>query len=261
MPHSRACMAVRANHPVAVTMAHNAGQLPKSMTRGQDVVLEGVAEVIARGVTVWVGTDDMDTIHKSACRVRGTEQEPTILAVGDGATLKLGAQECTVITTPGHTPGSICIAVGAAGKHPDAVVTGDTLFIGSVGRTDLPESDVSQMLASLSRLATLDEGTVVLPGHNYAAPPWSDIGTEKQTNGWMQQAVQAAQKAQQTGGGLAASKVASIASVGACEGEAAPCDCCRQCVFTVMAALDGAREKEQKRAEKAAAARAVVSKL
>ena len=92
-----------------------------------------------------------------------------------------------MLHTPGHTPGSVCFSLGLAEDR--LLFTGDTLFIGSCGRADLPESDGQQLMASLHRLSGLSEGTLVLPGHNYAMDSHSTIGEEKKTNGAMLQAI------------------------------------------------------------------------
>ncbi|HIR63618.1 MAG TPA: MBL fold metallo-hydrolase [Candidatus Faecousia faecigallinarum] len=82
------------------------------------------------------------------------------LAEGQGLTL--AGLVITVFHTPGHTPGSVCFLTG------DALFTGDTLFAGSCGRTDLPGGDPGQMAASLARLAALDYHGQVYPGHGPA---------------------------------------------------------------------------------------------
>ncbi len=94
-------------------------------------------------------------------------------------TLDIGQLTLTFMHTPGHTPGSQCFLVG------DRLVSGDTLFIGSCGRTDLPGSDPSDMYYSLTqRLAALPDHTILLPGHNYGGPS-STIGDEKRQNPFM----------------------------------------------------------------------------
>lgn len=65
----------------------------------------------------------------------------------------------TVIATPGHSPGSICLSAG------DLLFTGDTLFKGSVGRTDFPDSSAKELQLSLHKLDNLPAATRVLPGH------------------------------------------------------------------------------------------------
>jgi glyoxylase-like metal-dependent hydrolase (beta-lactamase superfamily II) len=69
---------------------------------------------------------------------------------------------------------------------PGYVITGDTLFVSGVGRTDLPGGSLDVLIASIrDRLYTLPEDTVVLPGHNYGATPTSTIGREKAENAWV----------------------------------------------------------------------------
>ena len=94
---------------------------------------------------------------------------------GDGEFL-LGELRLEVIHTPGHTPGGICL-LGEGN-----LFTGDTLFVGSGGRTDLPGASLPDMLASIKRLMALPEETVVWPGHDYGETPTSTIGHERRTN-------------------------------------------------------------------------------
>ena len=86
-------------------------------------------------------------------------------------------QEGDVIHTPGHTKGGMCIKVG---EH---IFTGDTLFAGSIGRTDFYGGDYKQMMKSLRKLAKYDDNAVIYPGHG----PTSTIGVEKRMNPYMQQ--------------------------------------------------------------------------
>jgi hydroxyacylglutathione hydrolase len=103
-----------------------------------------------------------------------------LVKVDNHDTLPVGRLTLTFMHTPGHTPGSQCFLV------EDRLISGDTLFIGSCGRTDLPGSDPSQMYDSLTRrLGALSESTVLLPGHNYGGPS-SPIGDEKRRNPFMQ---------------------------------------------------------------------------
>ena len=80
----------------------------------------------------------------------------------DGQTLRFGQIELQVIGTPGHTPGSCCLKTG------NWLFTGDTLFRGSIGRTDLPCGNWEQMEASLQKLAALEGDLFVYPGHGDA---------------------------------------------------------------------------------------------
>jgi hydroxyacylglutathione hydrolase len=99
------------------------------------------------------------------------------VGVTDGDVIKIGKVIIKVIHTPGHTPDSICLLVD--GK----VLTGDTLFVGECGRTDLSGGSAKDMYTSLFfKLAILDDSIEVYPGHDYGSRPHSTIGLEKRTN-------------------------------------------------------------------------------
>ena len=90
-----------------------------------------------------------------------------------------GSIKCEVLTTPGHTPGGVTLICG------DALFTGDTLFAGSCGRTDLPGCDPMEMLASLRRLGRLEGDYTVYPGHMDS----TTLAREKQYNPFIRQAL------------------------------------------------------------------------
>ncbi len=92
----------------------------------------------------------------------------------EGNQVKFGRRRFIVIETPGHTPGGVCF------YDPDnkLLITGDTLFRGSVGRTDLPGGDFETLKKSLEKLMELPDDTVVVPGHGNT----TTIGEEKRTN-------------------------------------------------------------------------------
>jgi glyoxylase-like metal-dependent hydrolase (beta-lactamase superfamily II) len=93
--------------------------------------------------------------------------------LNDGEKLPFGDFELEVLTTPGHSAGSLCFKVG---NH---LFTGDTLLAGNIGRTDLPDVDLSKQLVSvLSRLLSLPENTVIYPGHG----PTTTVGQERREN-------------------------------------------------------------------------------
>jgi len=97
----------------------------------------------------------------------------------DGMPFSIGRCQWTVMHTPGHTPGGICLYNASYGL----CLTGDTLFVGSVGRTDGPRASYAQMLASIeAKLMVLPDETEIFPGHNYGASPTSTIGRERITN-------------------------------------------------------------------------------
>ena len=97
--------------------------------------------------------------------------------VSDGETMVIGNVALTFLMTPGHTPGSMCVL--ADGK---ALFTGDTLFIGDCGRTDMPGGSNSQMFHSLQKLKELPDDTIIYPGHDYGNRPFDSLGNQKRTN-------------------------------------------------------------------------------
>jgi len=103
-----------------------------------------------------------------------------LVKVDNHDTLAVGRLTLRFLHTPGHTPGSQCFLLDGR------LISGDTLFIGSCGRTDLPGSDPKEMYYSLTqRLGALPDDTVLLPGHNYGGEA-STIGREKRQNRFMQ---------------------------------------------------------------------------
>lgn len=98
------------------------------------------------------------------------------ILVKDGDLIQVGQIELQVIHTPGHTPGSICL------YGQGNLFTGDTLFVGAVGRTDLKGGSFETLLASLKKLLTLPPQTRVWPGHHYGETPDSTLARERETN-------------------------------------------------------------------------------
>ena len=93
--------------------------------------------------------------------------------LGDGESIDIGDLRFSVLHTPGHTPGGICLL------GEGIVFSGDTLFNYGVGRADLPGGSYSQLMDSIStKLMTLPDTTIVYPGHG----PDTTIGTERQGN-------------------------------------------------------------------------------
>ncbi len=102
---------------------------------------------------------------------RPTPQPDRLLS--DGDEIRIGQTSLKVIHTPGHSPGSVCF------QAPGILFSGDTLFCGGVGRTDLPGGSWKELVNSLrSRVLTYPDETVVLPGHG----PRTTIGEEKENN-------------------------------------------------------------------------------
>ncbi len=116
-------------------------------------------------------------IHKAEADNLKFVPSSDLIKVDSGAAIDVGGIEIKLIHTPGHTPGSQCFFVA------DRLISGDTLFIDSCGRVDLPGSNPEDMYFSLTqKLMVLPEETVLFPGHNYAAKTSSTIREQKITN-------------------------------------------------------------------------------
>lgn len=107
------------------------------------------------------------------------EKLEDLLYFKDGDVLPFGEGDITVFETSGHSKGSVCL------KYQDNLFTGDTLFFGSMGRTDFIGGSYGEIMQSLAKLAKLPENTKVFPGHGES----SSIAVEKRTNPFMQEAI------------------------------------------------------------------------
>lgn len=100
-------------------------------------------------------------------------------AIGEANTIQAGSLSANVLHTPGHTEGSICLYFPSQQK----LIAGDTLFAGSIGRTDLPGGSFQKIISSLhDKLLALPDETVVVPGHG----PLTTIGDERESNPFLQ---------------------------------------------------------------------------
>lgn len=105
---------------------------------------------------------------------------PADVAVKDGDELTVGNISLKVIHTPGHSPGGICL-LGEGN-----LFTGDTLFVGGIGRTDLPGASHQQFMKSIKeKILTLPDDTKIWPGHDYGPVPSSTIEMEKKLNSFL----------------------------------------------------------------------------
>jgi hydroxyacylglutathione hydrolase len=121
----------------------------------------------------------MMPVQASWLDVDTPETAPPDETLAEGLTVGLSRYPAQVIHTPGHTQGSVCLHFAAM----KMIVAGDTLFAGSIGRTDLPGGNYGQILESIqSRLLPLPDETRVLPGHG----PETSIGEERRSNPFLQ---------------------------------------------------------------------------
>ncbi|MFD7639052.1 MBL fold metallo-hydrolase [Kitasatospora sp. NPDC059795] len=172
--------------PVAVLLTH--GHI--------DHVASVVPVCGATGVPAWIHPEDrymMADPEKALGRSLGqqlmgslTVGEPDdVRELTDGAVLELAGLQLTVDHAPGHTKGSVTFRTPAAADIPPVLFSGDLLFAGSIGRTDLPGGDSGAIMRSLARVCLpLDDATVVLSGHGSQ----TTIGRERATNPYLQQA-------------------------------------------------------------------------
>ncbi|MFI9274704.1 MBL fold metallo-hydrolase [Kitasatospora sp. NPDC052896] len=172
--------------PVAVLLTH--GHI--------DHVASVVPVCGARGVPAWIHPEDrymMTDPEKALGRSIGqqlmgelTVGEPDeVRELTDGSVLELAGLRLTVDHAPGHTKGSVTFRTPAAQDLPPVLFSGDLLFAGSIGRTDLPGGDHADIMRSLTRVCLpLDDATVVLSGHGNQ----TTIGRERATNPYLRQA-------------------------------------------------------------------------
>lgn len=140
--------------------------------------IEGLARLMERRpVPIHVNAKEADGVR----RVTGVSESDLARHAG-GDVLDVGGVRIRLLHTPGHTPGSQCFLVEDA-DHPAHLVSGDTLFLGSCGRVDLPGSDPEAMYRSLTgTLKQLPDETLLFPGHRYAADESSTMGEQKRRN-------------------------------------------------------------------------------
>ena len=141
----------------------------------------------ALNVPVWLHHDDNFLYERAVEQGRmfgiPVEPQPAVdhFYQGEGP-LTFGRYEVLVLHTPGHCPGGVCLAIGKEGQDPKqgkVLFVGDTLFAGSIGRTDLPGGDLATLLQSIREvLFSFPDDTVVWPGHGEQ----TTIGREKRTN-------------------------------------------------------------------------------
>mmetsp|Transcript_21754 Transcript_21754/g.61888 ORF Transcript_21754/g.61888 Transcript_21754/m.61888 type:complete len:167 (+) Transcript_21754:414-914(+) len=142
----------------------------------QEAQLPGLGELSRdHGVPPLVHSLEVGRVAKQ-CSLEPAEVRP----LEHGAVLPLGpsAGEIEVLHTPGHSGGSVCLCVRRPGGAVASVLVGDTIFPGSCGRLDLPDSDVDAMFDSLQQLRALGDDVVIYPGHGYSGDR-TTVGKEK----------------------------------------------------------------------------------
>ena len=140
--------------------------------------IEGVGRLLERApMPLYVNEHEAE----GTLRVTGAS-ESDLRRMRGGDQIELGELRIRLLHTPGHTPGSQCFLVEQAGA-PGRLVSGDTLFLGSCGRVDLPGSDPEAMYRSLNEtLRRLPDETLVYPGHLYSSEASGSLADEKRSN-------------------------------------------------------------------------------
>jgi len=154
------------DHVTGVAAAKKALKAPVGLHRADNFLYEGVVE---QG-------------QMFGLRV---EPQPKVDFFYDGpGPWRFGNYGAWVHHTPGHCPGGVCLAIGRDGQAERTLIVGDTLFAGSIGRTDLPGGDHQTLLRSIREvLFAFPDDAVVHPGHGEP----TTIGTEKRTNPFLQE--------------------------------------------------------------------------
>jgi glyoxylase-like metal-dependent hydrolase (beta-lactamase superfamily II) len=138
----------------------------------------------ALGAPVYLHRDDLflyeHAVESGALFGMRVERQPPIdVYYAPGQVIAFGALEARPYHTPGHCPGGVCLQIGAAGERGRDLFVGDTLFAGSIGRTDLPGGDYGTLISSIrSVLFEFGDDAIVHPGHG----PDTTIGRERRTN-------------------------------------------------------------------------------
>ena len=124
-----------------------------------------------------LGNDEVAEITKAEIMQHEKSTNKKDRSVRDQEIINIGHVELEVLHTPGHSEDSICLIV-----NKEAIITGDTLFVGNIGRVDLAGSSPEEMYDSLAKVANLDGSLVLYPGHNYGITPTSTIVNERTNN-------------------------------------------------------------------------------
>ena len=146
--------------------------------------IEGLGRLLARApVPVHVNEHEADSVR----RVTGVAPSDLVRHEA-GDEIRIGQVRVRLLHTPGHTPGSQCFLVESE-SGPERLVSGDTLFLNSCGRVDLPGGDPEAMYRSLHGvLKRLPDETVLYPGHLYAPEPSATMGAQKRSNPYLRAA-------------------------------------------------------------------------
>jgi glyoxylase-like metal-dependent hydrolase (beta-lactamase superfamily II) len=159
-----------------VDSSYNADEIIRTL-KSKNLTLKYIINTHGHGDHT-AGNTELQSIFGAKIAAHKLSAANMDIAVDDGDTLNVGKIVIKAIYTPGHTADSISLLV-----NNKKLLTGDTLFVGECGRTDLPGGNSKNMYSSLfDKLLKLDDSVEVYPGHDYGPKPYSTIGEEKKLN-------------------------------------------------------------------------------
>lgn len=170
-------IADEATHEAAVVdSSYNAGEINR-LLKAENLTLKYIINTHGHSDHT-AGNQELRAAYNAKIAAYKSSKADVNLKLDEGDTLSVGSIHMKVIYTPGHTPDSICLLVNSK-----KVLTGDTLFVGECGRTDLPGGNSRSMYDSLfNKLLKLSDDVEVYPGHDYGKTPCSTIGEERRSN-------------------------------------------------------------------------------
>ena len=165
-----------AREAAVVDSSYNSGEIMRIL-KLQNLILKYIINTHSHSDHT-VGNEELRSLLGAKTVGHLSSRIDVDLTVEQGSVLCVGGVSIEIIHTPGHTPDSICLLVDKM-----KLLTGDTLFVGECGRTDLPGGNSRAMYDSLfSKLLKLEDSVEVYPGHDYGSKPYSTIGEERLSN-------------------------------------------------------------------------------
>src|SRR4030043_629723 len=161
---------------VVVDSSYNAGEITHIL-KAENLKLKYIINTHSHSDHT-AGNPELRSTSSAQIVAHKLSRANTDITVDDGDILSIGSIPVKVIPTPGHTPDSICLLVDNR-----KLLTGDTLFVGECGRTDLPGGNSKSLYDSLfNKLLKLPDDVEVYPGHDYGPSPCPTIGEQRRTN-------------------------------------------------------------------------------
>lgn len=159
-----------------VDSSYNAGEISR-IIKAENLNLQYIINTHGHSDHT-AGNQELSSISSAKVVAHTLSRNNADIKLDDSDTLNIGAIQLKIIHTPGHTPDSMCLLI-----DNKKLLTGDTLFVGECGRTDMPGGNSRNMYDSLfHKLLKLNDDVEVYPGHDYGSKPSSTIGEERRSN-------------------------------------------------------------------------------